>query len=443
MLVRFFVACEIVALITALLMFPSLREKRADTCLAQGDAFLLRADSRAYAWYERAIHHKSRVAGCRLALCRNLGIGVKPSETFVACPMHRENLDLCFVSCKLSVSKLSAKTLQDLQEAGSAPIQYAIAKQYEKGNGVTQSFPDAIAFYQEAAEQGDKQARHALFRLIKDGNWEQGLETIPVAWVMEGAEAFANGRGVSRSPTEAARWYRRAASAGNTEAQLALGRLFINESVKPNSDEEFEQMAQAVAEQGDSLACLKLGIHYGNKFAWQQAEKWMRRAAEQALPEAQVLLGTFYEGGRGVTQSYEEAAKWYRKAADQALPDAQFLLGVLYEKGYGVEQSYAEAAKWYRKAADQAFPEAQVLLGKLYLLGNGVEQSFVEAAKWVRKTAEQGNDTAQWLTGLTYLYGRGVPKSRYMAIEWFRKAARNGNEEARKWLDKEGVGMGE
>jgi hypothetical protein len=43
--------------------------------------------------------------------------------------------------------------------------------------------------------------------------------------------------------------------------------------------------------------------------------------------------------GRGVAQSDVEAARWLRKAADQGLADAQYNLETMFDQGRGLAQS--------------------------------------------------------------------------------------------------------
>uniref|UniRef100_A0A914X9M4 Uncharacterized protein n=1 Tax=Plectus sambesii TaxID=2011161 RepID=A0A914X9M4_9BILA len=50
---------------------------------------------------------------------------------------------------------------------------------------------------------------------------------------------------------------------------------------------------------------------------------------------------------------FRETAHNYRIAAKKGNADAQFHLGSMYEHGQGVNQSYEKAVKWYRKAAEQ------------------------------------------------------------------------------------------
>ena len=111
-----------------------------------------------------------------------------------------------------------------------------------------------------------------------------------------------------------------------------------------------------------------------------------QREIEMDLAEAQAWTekGVEYY----IKKQYEEAAKWLRKAAEQGDADAQYNLGVCYDNGRGVPQDYAEAVKWYRKAAEQGDADAQYNLGVCYIFGRGVKRDCEEAEKWFIKAVE-------------------------------------------------------
>jgi hypothetical protein len=70
---------------------------------------------------------------------------------------------------------------------------------YDKGQGVSQDYAEAVWWYRRAAEQGHPRAQTIL-----------GVK-------------YEQGRGVPQNYTEAVQWYRRAAEQGNEVAQFLLG----------------------------------------------------------------------------------------------------------------------------------------------------------------------------------------------------------------------------
>lgn len=94
---------------------------------------------------------------------------------------------------------------------------------------------------------------------------------------------YERGRGVDIDLAKAARWYEKAASAGNAPAQARLGILYFE--------------GRGVAQDH------------------QRAHALLKKAAQENIPAAQYQLGLMYEWGTVVRQDPEEALKWYQRAA--------------------------------------------------------------------------------------------------------------------------------
>lgn len=175
---------------------------------------------------------------------------------------------------------------------------------------------------------------------------------------------------------------------------------FEDEPHNSNNMYDIKNLKQA-SELGDSDAQIKLGRCYfegrkGVEQSYIEALRWFRKAAEQGNAEAQIMLGCCYENGKGVEKDYSETIKWYRMAAKQGNAEAQFKLAVLYsEKDVNGQANHQEEVKWYRLAAKQGHAQAQLLLGLCFYFGDGVEKNMDEALKWIRLSASQGNKDAK------------------------------------------------
>ena len=189
------------------------------------------------------------------------------------------------------------------------------------------------------------------------------------------------------------------------------------------------------AEEGDPEAQYDLaGLYYnadGVEKDYDEAAKWLHKAAEQGHSRAQCNLGVYYHN---IRTDYCEAVKWYQKAADQGNMLAQYNLGLCFDSGEGVKKDETEAVKWYRKAADQGYAEAQYNLGCCLASGKGTEQDETEAVTWFRKAADQGYAEAQYDLGYCLASGTGVEKNQEEAMLWLHKAADQGNENAKQVL---------
>ncbi|GAW86345.1 conserved hypothetical protein [Bathymodiolus platifrons methanotrophic gill symbiont] len=100
-----------------------------------------------------------------------------------------------------------------------------------------------------------------------------------------------------------------------------------------------------------------------NSFAGTFAE--IQEKAEQGNALAQAQMGAMYQLGRnGVAKDKQESAKWMLKAAEQGLVEAEVFMAAIYDRGLGVKQSVSTATQWYEKAAAQQHGTALAILGR-------------------------------------------------------------------------------
>ncbi|HET7680458.1 MAG TPA: hypothetical protein VFK79_10030 [Xanthobacteraceae bacterium] len=137
---------------------------------------------------------------------------------------------------------------------------------------------------------------------------------------------YAEGRGVTADPSEAARWLELAAKRGLAMAQFRLAGFY------------------------------EKGI--GVKKDVETARRLYRTAAEQGNAKAMHNLAVLYAEGAAVKPDYRTAAQWFRLAADHGVSDSQYNLAILYARGIGVDRNLVESYKWFALAAAQGDDEA-------------------------------------------------------------------------------------
>eukprot|EP00760_Papus_ankaliazontas_P033267 PhM_4_TR6273/c0_g1_i1/m.30272/K07126/K07126; uncharacterized protein len=229
------------------------------------------------------------------------------------------------------------------------------------------------------------------------------------------------------------------AEAGDATSQLELGEHYENGTggcVKRAS--EAYKWYRRAAEAGDAKAqnytawCLKTGTGVAKNDG--QAVEWYTKSANQGYCKAQACLGFCYDKGDGVVADAAQAAAWYRKAGDQGDSVAQVNLALCYEKGRGVEQSHEEAVHWFKRAAELGNVNAYVNVGVAYEKGEGVAKNMTTAFEWYMKAAKTGDSTAQAIVGCCYEKGLGVSESRSDAMSWYQRSAAQGNGHAQQGL---------
>jgi len=179
-------------------------------------------------------------------------------------------------------------------------------------------------------------------------------------------------------------------------------------------------------QKGRCIMCRTKHAVTGSKEEIDRLQRWV----EKGKAWAQFMLGSKYDRGDGVEQSYQQAKELYELAASQGEADAQYNLGLKYDKGLGVDQSYERAAEYWEAAASQGVASAQFHLGVMYTDGLGVEQNNERAAEYMEAAARQGDADAQCSLGLLYVIGEGVEQSFEKARAWLMKSAEEGNENA-------------
>ena len=112
------------------------------------------------------------------------------------------------------------------------------------------------------------------------------------------------------------------------------------------------------------------GIEAYSRGAYEEAEPWVRQAAERDHVDGQAILGVMYLHGRGVPFDGTQAEYWLRKSAEAGKVDAQSILGMMYATGYGVAPDRDKGYRWLTKAAEAGDKQAKEML-PLYVPSDG------------------------------------------------------------------------
>lgn len=141
---------------------------------------------------------------------------------------------------------------------------------------------------------------------------------------------------------------------------------------------------------------------------------WLKKAAEQGLPEAQEQYGLRLDD-----RDHQQGRAWLLKAARQGNARAAYDLtmgppGISFTDGSISD----EEMKWLRQAADGGVSEAQTQLGQ-HLAEDG---KVAEGLPWLQKAARHGDSNAAVALGDLYREGKHVAKDFAQAGHWYRRA---------------------
>ncbi len=169
-----------------------------------------------------------------------------------------------------------------------------------------------------------------------------------------------------------------------------------------------------------------------NRF--EEAVKWIRKAADSGHSTAIADLGVLLYQGSGVQKDVSKAITHFQKSADLGNPHGKTQLGTMFVLGSGIGKDYAKARSLFLEAAKEADPYAQYWLGLLSNEGWGVEKNHKEARIWFERAFASGDPDGAAQIGLQYLDGLGVSKNPTEAITWLRKSADRKSAEGNYYL---------
>ncbi|MFI6010721.1 tetratricopeptide repeat protein [Streptomyces sp. NPDC051243] len=304
--------------------------------------------------------------------------------------------------------------------------------------------PDSM--WLTALKYADDRTRQVIaWTATFSGRWaiaEQALKPLAEAGVEEAVINYTFAQLLQRAdPAEVEPLLRPLAEAGSPLAQLNLAGVLKMQ----NADDEAERWWLAAAEAGVSIASYSLFMHLRTKGDDEQAERWLRRAAEDGYVEAMTTLATllhkrgdeaeaepwwreaaiagdpqamYVHGHLLRLRGNDEAEMWLRRAAEQGHDTAAEILGRAAD-GRG---DLADAERWWRMAAEAGNLEAANQLG--VLLSTRGERA--EGATWYAKGAEGGHEVAMFNLA-EWLFDEGDVEA---AKDWHRRAGEAGNSES-------------
>lgn len=191
-------------------------------------------------------------------------------------------------------------------------------------------------------------------------------------------------------PKRAQNLFKAAAKEGHPDAQRALADLALEAGDWTQARRWFRVVATAGDARAQMVLAALLDQGMGGPANTTGAAFWYTRAAEQGVAEAAFALGTLQtEAGK-----LEEAAEWFRRASSQGHVAATHNLAVAHAQGAGVEQDLAEARALYRLAAQAGHAPAMHNLALMQARGQGGEASFRRALSWALNADSAGHPNA-------------------------------------------------
>lgn len=268
--------------------------------------------------------------------------------------------------------------------SGVAADQYKLYQKYFYGDGVKTDYDKALEYCQRSASNDYQPAIMTIANLYDKGiivnrDPKSAFRYYRKAALLKNdsalfiiAEKYARGDGVKRDEARAVRYYLTAAINGVETATMRLTAYDILKYVDQND----LRYVKYKALRGDKDAQLAAAKYHFNKNE-SEAVRWLRRAAENEVAEAQSLLGqVFYEGKCNMPRDNDEAQKWFAKAAQKKHLPAFRYLADMYSKNLitssndNLESAFQMANEYLSLKQGQLDKEDAIMykiMGKIYM----------------------------------------------------------------------------
>lgn len=327
--------------------------------------------------------------------------------------------------------------------------QYSLACLYYRGQGVDQSYKQALSLYEQSAKQGNPYADYEAAKMYRDGigtaaqpeKAEQSFRTAFSGFMALERQSHDDklqyclgqmlhtGTGTKKDDVLAAEYWEKAARFGNVHAQYSLAKLWL-ETNTGNVSKGIKWLKKA-ADGSYAMAQYALGKFYRDGIhvekSIEQAVYLFLLSAEQDNEYAAYQLGKLYLAGEEIHKDTEKAMKWLKCSAEKWNAYAQYVLGKLYLCGEDVTQDIEKALEYFKASAEQNNAYASYQLGKLYLVGESVRKDVEAAVQYLEMSAVSGNQFAQYVLGKLYLQGKDVPHDKEKAVSYLEESAAQGN----------------
>ena len=227
-------------------------------------------------------------------------------------------------------------------EKGNSDAMNNLAYMYERGDGISQNYENAMKLYNQAADAGNNTAMFNLGYCYEKGACGQSVD-------LEKALA----------------WYETAAANNAEDVEESIQQVLekIYDTAGKESDEEkavkyYKLVAgdENASEELCRKSCHRLGrIMSKNDIESDDSEAadWYRKASEKGDDLARVFLAGMYSEGQGVSRDYEKAMELYKQSAEAGNGYAMWCIGFNYECGWcDLDIDLEKALEWYKKASE-------------------------------------------------------------------------------------------
>ena len=276
------------------------------------------------------------------------------------------SFNLIFSSLSLADTNPVYETIKNEAEQGNAESQMKLGKMYFNGEGVEQNKIKAFDWFLKSAKNGNVISQLFVGSMYSDGDIITQDKTKSFQWMLKAAKngnvaaqtfvgaTYYEGDVIPKDDSKGFSWLLKAAENGDVKSQKFIGIMYNDKDVNQQDKEKSFKWVFKEAENGNQKAQYQIGkmYYYGDGVKKNKTEAliWYTKSAEQGNLSSQYDLAYIMVMDNDVKKDNVSAFKWMLNAAENGHPKAQMLLGTMYEDGVGVTKNKNESLIWYRKS---------------------------------------------------------------------------------------------
>ena len=201
---------------------------------------------------------------------------------------------------------------------------------------------------------------------------------------------YLKGEGVEQSFEQALYWMQRAEENGDEDAPAHVKKYSKIIELQKKANDGDAAATSELAGEFMSLG-MSLGEDYEDDL-FEKCLTLAQKAAAANDPEAMWILALAYDHGRGVQADKKRSIEYYQKGADLNHSGCQNSLGIAYIQGETVPENKEKGFALCLRSAEQGYAPAMKTVGTCYQFGHGVDDNMKSAIYWYEKYLEVADD---------------------------------------------------
>jgi TPR repeat protein len=220
---------------------------------------------------------------------------------------------------------LSLDHLRSLAAGGDAAGEHELGRRFLEGIGVAADLPAALGLFRSSADKGYAPAEYELGRAYD-----------PIG--------MARLYGIDGNSALSLQWHLKAATQGDRRSIVMVATVYrYGMGGLPADSGKAAEWYRRLAESGDALAMLNLGLIAVEGARDDEASAWLRRAARLGAPTAIAVLRGYIEQGVLPPIGPEEELELLDAGIRAGDESAFLILGLKYEQGQDVPRDVVKA----------------------------------------------------------------------------------------------------